>query len=49
VIGKSQQELGADALDAVAAVAADAVRRPPDAHQSLDIEVPRRSLGAARS
>jgi hypothetical protein len=48
VIGKSQprvvidgdvQELGADALDAVAAVVGDAVRRPPDAHQPLDIQV----------
>jgi hypothetical protein len=39
VIDGDVQELGADALDAVAAVAGDAVRRPPDAHQPLDIEM----------
>jgi len=33
------EELCADALDAVAAVAGDAVRGPLDAHQALDVEV----------
>src|SRR5207244_3420693 len=32
-------ELGADALDAVAAVAGDAMRRPLDTHQALDIQM----------
>ena len=39
VVDGDVEELGADALDAVAAVAGDAVGRALDAYQALDIEV----------
>jgi hypothetical protein len=39
VVDGHMQELGTDALDAISAVAGDAVRWPLDAHQTLDIQV----------
>jgi hypothetical protein len=39
IVDGDVQELGADALDPIAAVSGYAVGRPLDAHQSLDIQM----------